>query len=134
MRQRHVPAFRILTDVEVSASAIERWREQYSHWTPERRFSDGKSKGEVDAALDACSRTPSEISRILNAGWANPRCDLCEERATVVAQVGGEYGGNTVSCCVTCAERVCLLLGQFLPRAADPVGKPPRPLPAGELS
>lgn len=132
MRYRHVPAFRILTDVETSASAIEQWRRQYSNWPSERRFADGRSKAEVEAELQACERKPSDISRILNASWSTPRCDFCEQHATVVAQFGGEYGGTAVSCCVTCAKAIHGLLAQF-PRSADPVGEPPRPLPAGEL-
>jgi hypothetical protein len=131
-QRRRVPAFRIVTDVEVSASATERWRRQYARSTSEERFSGGRSKSEIEAALDACDQTPANISRILNAGWATPRCDLCEQHATVIAQVGGEYGGEPISCCRTCAERVSSLLSQF-PRSADPVGEPARALAPGEL-
>lgn len=132
MSTRRVPAFRIVTDIEVSATAVERWQHQYDRWTSDRRFQGGKTKGEVEAELEVCERTPSAITKILNASWANPRCDLCEENASVVAQVGGEYGAKPISCCLTCAERIFVLLSQF-PRSAEAVGEPAHSFPAGEL-
>jgi hypothetical protein len=118
--RRLLPVLRLITDVEVAASAIERWRNQYAHWTDDNRFSDGKTKGEVSAALDAGASTPDGITKTLNAGWAHPRCDVCSQLATVVAEAGGEFGGRSISCCLSCAEHIAALLRQF-PRASEGV-------------
>ena len=132
MSPRRVPAFRIVTDIEVAAMAVARWQHQYRHWMLGKLLAGGKTKGDVEAELEVCERTPSAITKILNASWANPRCDLCEESASVVAQIGGEFGAKPISCCLTCAERIFVLLSQF-PRSAEAVGEPAHSFPAGEL-
>lgn len=71
---------RILTEEEISAKAVERWREQYANWSDTDRFSasaGGQTKAEVNALLNASDQTPDEIASILNPGWARPHCGVC---------------------------------------------------------
>lgn len=46
---------RILTEEEISAKAVERWREQYANWSDNDRF-----------AASAGGRTKAEVNDLLN--------------------------------------------------------------------
>lgn len=101
------------TAIEFAASAVMRWREQYSDWNMFNRFGDGRTKGDVDETLDNHQHTPENIARIINPGWAYPPCSCCGELRNVVVSMKEEWSETTLEICLPCAEKAVSLLSQF---------------------
>lgn len=115
---------RPVTDTEVAATAAERFRAQYRHWSPCDRFADGRTKEDVDRIFNTSAHTPEAVSAALNVGWAYPECSACGEHRPVVAEFKEEWSDEAWRICKPCAERVVKMLARFpnadvlVPRAA----------------
>jgi hypothetical protein len=105
-----VGPMRLITAAEVSANAARRWREQYADWSDEDRFADGTTKGDVNAALNRLTRhTPENISGVLNAGWAHPKCDCCRQNVTQAVQFIGWDDREIQTLCHACLSAAASL-------------------------
>lgn len=113
-------AMRPVTAIEIAAGAAERWRKQYAGWSPEDKFWDGTTKADTDDALNNCQHSPENIARILNDGWAYPRCSSCGDRRNVVIEFRGSFSDETYMLCIECISRAHDQLNQF-PNAASPI-------------
>lgn len=112
--QSHTPGpMRPLTSTERSANAARSWREQYRHWSDSDKFSDGKTKGEQNDALNRSQHTPENIASILNAGWAYPICNCCDRLWPVVVEFQSQWGEETRTICAPCIDAAAALIGQF---------------------
>lgn len=103
-------SMRIVSAVEVSAGAAERWRSQYRDWSRDDKFADGSTKGEHDDALNAHQHTPENISTILNDGWAYPQCSFCGEYRHVVVEMRAEWGDDSDRICLHCLDKASSIL------------------------
>ncbi len=96
---------RLVTATEVAANAATRWRGQYSHWNDDDAFADGKTKREINDALNNCRHTPENIARVLNDGWARPECVACGEHHDAVVEIMDAWGESRRSYCNACLSR-----------------------------
>ena len=111
---KHTPGpMRPLTAIEVAAGAAKAWRQQYQHWSPNDRFADGTTKGEVDDRLNRCAHTPENIAEIINEGWAYPSCDCCNLRWNVVVEMTSEWGEESRKLCLPCIDAAASIARQF---------------------
>lgn len=106
-------SLRLLTESEMSATAVERWRKAYEGWSDDDRFSrsvGGLSKGETNALLNASDQTPAEIAEILNEAWARPKCDVCGSYVASAVLFSDEWSDGAVVMCAACVGKAGRML------------------------
>lgn len=113
---------RILTEEEISAHAVDKWRSAYQHWSDEDRFAKsvgGHSKKEVNDLLNASDQTPDEIARILNEGWARPQCGVCNAYVATAVHFQDEWSEDrSLVMCGGCLAKAQRMLGALTSRRA----------------
>lgn len=102
---------RRVTAAEVSANAVSRWRRQYAGYANDYRLFDGRSVGEIDAAMVAAQGDPEKIAAVHgNKGWSHPQCSCCGERADEVALIERRSYDEETQICPDCLARAAVAL------------------------
>jgi|JI10StandDraft_1071094.scaffolds.fasta_scaffold185334_8 hypothetical protein len=104
---------RLVTDLEIAASAPARWIRQYKDWRDDRRFAQGHSAGETRAKIAELNGdySPSNIEQAIGKSWAKPWCNWCNEwKEAVVTCDEADY---TTDMCFDCARSASKLLRAY---------------------
>ena len=101
---------RVVTAEEVSSTAAERWREQYSNWEDADTFADGTTKKSTNDALNKSKHTPANIKRILNDTWSHPQCYACAKRVNKVVEIQENWGDEVIALCPECLDAASKLI------------------------
>ena len=104
---------RPVTSAEIAATAADRFRSQYRDWRPDDRFSDGKTKEDVDKVFNTSAHTPEVVAGILNVGWAYPQCSGCGGHFGAVVTFKEEWSDDSWSICLECVGKAATVLAQL---------------------
>lgn len=107
-------AARLVTAIEIAATAAIRWHAQYETWPDDRTFHDGTTKGEIEAKLNSQRHTPENIAAIINAGWAYPTCGGCGQHQNVVVEIKDNWREDGIMLCPDCLGSASGMVGEYL--------------------
>lgn len=103
---------RLKTAAELSATAPERWRSQYATWSDTDRFADGKTKKQVNDAINSSTATPQHIAAATNKGWAYPECALCNRYVLTAISFCPDYSDYETIICADCIGQASTIINQ----------------------
>lgn len=119
----------IITQRDAIKAAISSFTASYSHTPGEMSWREGKTRGELCAAmrsLDPETCTVADIDAITgNSSWARLRCDECGTDVGMVVEVGQlpDYESATAHLCHPCLLKALALAeqaGQAKPVEPEP--------------